>query len=455
MKTILALALLVALPGCDDELDDPINDSGADKIHHLVVIYLENHSFDNLYGQFAGADGLAQAMASRTMAQTDMTGANFATLPPVFDGSAMKADPRFPSMLPNAPFDITQFVKPSEQTPDLVHRYYQEQAQIDGGKMDHFAAISDAKGLVMGFYPTEALPLAALAKQYTLCDHFFHSAFGGSFLNHIFMISAQVPTFPNAPPSMIAKIDAQGAMLSDGAVTPDGHVVNTAFSVNRPHPSSVETKTPEQLVPNQTFATIGDRLSDAGVSWAWYAGGWNDALAGKPDAEFQFHHQPFIYFANYADGTAAKSTHLLDETEFIGALSTETRMPAVSFIKPIGENNEHPGYADVVHGEQHVAALIDLIQKSSHWKSTAIIITYDEHGGFWDHEPPPLVDAWGPGARVPTIVISPFAKKGFVDATTYETASILAFIEHRWNVPALSTRDAAAKDLTNAFDFTQ
>jgi len=251
MKNTLAIALALLttlLAACDEDPDDPTDDVGAAKIHHLVVIYLENHSFDNLYGQFAGADGLARAMSAGTMAQSDMTGARYVTLPPVFDGSTMTPDARFPATLANAPFDITQFVKPSEETPDLVHRYYQEQMQIDGGKMDRFAAVSDAKGLVMGFYPTDGLPLAALAKQYTLCDHFFHSAFGGSFLNHIFLISAQVPTFEGAPAAMVAKVAGNGTMIADGAVTPDGHVVNTAYSVNHPHPASVEMKTPEHNV---------------------------------------------------------------------------------------------------------------------------------------------------------------------------------------------------------------
>src|SRR5262249_5636159 len=150
----------------------------------------------------------------------------------------------------------------------------------------------------------------------------------GSFMNHIYLISASVATFPDAPAPMVAVLNPDGSLKSDGAVTPDGHVVNTSFSVNHPHPASVEMKTPEQLVPSQTFKTIGDALSEAGVSWAWYAGGWNDALAGKPAPLFQFHHQPFVYFQNFADGTAAKDEHLMDEGEFIATLSND-KMPAV------------------------------------------------------------------------------------------------------------------------------
>jgi len=302
---------------------------------------------------------------------------------------------------------------------------------------------------VMGYYHTAGLPLAHEAEQYTLCDNFFHAAFGGSFLNHFWLIAARTPVFPSAPAAIVAQLDAQGNLVKDGAVTPDGYAVNTLFTVNTPHPVTVPS---ERLVPNQTFATIGDRLSERHVGWAWYSGGWNDALAGHPDPLFQFHHQPFAFFANYADSTAAKAEHLRDEAEFIAAAQAGT-LPAVAFVKPLGEVNEHPGYTNVLDGERHAEDLINAVRNGPDWKNTAIIITYDEHGGFWDHVPPPVVDRWGPGSRVPTIIISPFARRGFVDHTRYDTTSILALIEGRWGLAPLSDRDAAANDLTAAFDF--
>ena len=417
-------------------------DQALRRLRHIVVIYLENRSFDNLYGEFAGAHGLADAAVAP--AQVDGSGAPFTTLPQV-PGSP------FPTTLSNAPFPIQQYVAANVPTIDLVHRFYQEQVQIDGGRMDKFALVSDAKGLVMGFYHTDGLPLAAEAARYTLCDNFFHAAFGGSFLNHFWLIAAQTPVFPNAPAAAIAQLDASGALVRDGFVTPDGYAVNTAFTVNAPHPATVSA---ERLVPNQNFATIGDRLSEEGISWAWYAGGWNDARAGHPAPLFQFHHQPFAYFANYADGTAAKAEHLKDEQDFFVALQTG-KLPAVSFVKPIGTNNEHPGYTDLITGENHVQGLIDAVRASAEWSRTAIIITYDENGGFWDHVAPPVVDRWGPGTRVPTIVISPFARRGHVDHHRYDTTSILALIEHRWGLAPLSSRDAAADPLSGAFEFSQ
>jgi phospholipase C len=347
-------------------------------------------------------------------------------------------------------------VQPNQTTPDLVHRWYQEPLQINGGKMDKFVQVSDAKSAVLGYWHTAELPTYVEASSYTVADHFFHAAFGGSFLNHQWLIAARNPVFANAPTSDIAQIDSKGNVTSDGFVTPkECWVVNTAYSVSTPHPSTAKA---QDLVPLQTHATIGDRLSDKMIDWAWYSGGWNDAIAGNADADaddaFQFHHQPFIYFANYGDGTPGRAAHLKDETDFLAAAQAGT-LPAVSFVKPVGVENEHPGYATVAEGEKHIVTLIDAIRSGPSWKDTAIIVTYDENGGQFDHVAPPVVDQFGPGTRVPTMIVSPFAKKGFVDSTVYDTTSILATIEHRWGLDPLSSRDAAANDLKNAFDFTQ
>ncbi len=416
--------------------------AGIQKVGHVVVIYMENHSFDNLYGQFEGADGLADAAPANVL-QLDSTGNPYTWLPPIPRSSA------FPTNLTNNYFNIDQYVSSDHETPDVTHRYYQEQLQIDGGKMDKFALYNTTAGFTMGYYKTSLLPLASIAHKYTLCDHFFHSAFGGSFLNHLWLIAAASPVYTGAPANIKAKTDASGHMIADGTVTPDGYVVNTSYSVNMPHPARARR---EWLVPSQTSPTIGDRLSAKGVSWAWYAGGWDSAMAGRPAQTFEFHHQPFVYFANYADGTPAKKEHLKDETEFMVA-AAKGALPAVSFVKPIGLQDEHPGETDVFSSEGHAMDLINAVLNGPDGKDAVIILTYDENGGFWDHVAPPIIDKWGPGTRVPAIIISPFAKKGFVDHTTYETVSILSFIEHRWGLQPLNERDKNAAPLQNAFDF--
>jgi LPXTG-motif cell wall-anchored protein len=423
-----------------------------DKLSHFIVIYQENWSFDGLYGKFPGANGLANAGGA--VKQVDKSGTLYAMLPQPRDTAKKNSPPdsRFPANLPVAPFDAAQYIPPNQKTGDLVHRFYQEQFQIDLGKMDKFVAFSDAAGLTMSYYDATNLPEGKLAQQYTLADNFFHAAFGSSFLNHMWLICACSPVWQNAPSSVVIQLGADGSLVKDGQVTPNGYVVNTSYSINQPHPKTITDTT--KLVPLQSAPTIGDRLNEKGISWAWYSGGWNDALAGNPDPLFQFHHQPFAFFANYADGTAAKTAHLKDEQDFFKDLASG-KLPAVSFVKPIGEDNEHPGYADLLRGQQHVADLVKAVQSSPFWADTAIIITYDENGGRWDHVAPPVVDQWGPGSRVPTIIVSPYTKKEFVDHTQYDTTSILKLIETRWGLAPLGSRDAAANDLGNAFDFTQ
>jgi phospholipase C len=425
---------------------------GLQKINHVVVIYQENWSFDSLYGRFPGANGIDNAGAA--VQQVDKDGKPYATLPQPMNTSFSPAvpDPRFPADLPVAPFDTAKYVGPNQQTGDAVHRYYQEQYQIDGGKMDKFIAWSDAAGLVMSYYDATNMPVGKLAQQFTLLDNYFHSAFGGSFLNHQFLICACAPTWPDAPASIVAQVDANGIMTKDGQVSPDGFAINTSFTVNSPHPGNITDKT--LLVPPQTAPTIGDRLSDKNVSWAWYSGGWDTAVIGHADPLFQFHHQPFAYFASLADGTPGRAEHLKDEGDFYTDV-LGGKLPAVSFIKPLGPDNEHPGYATELNGQVHVADLVSALQTSPYWNDTAIIITYDEHGGRWDHVAPPGRDKWGPGSRVPAIIISPFARKAFVDHTQYDTSSILKLIELRWGLEPLNERDAKAGDLLTAFDFTQ
>jgi len=146
--------------------------------------------------------------------------------------------------------------------------------------------------------------------------------------------------------------------------------------------------------------------------------------------------------------TTARAEHLKDEADFLKAIDAGT-LPRVVFYKPYGADNEHPGYADVLTGDQHAAALIRSIQASPAWKDNVIVVTYDENGGTWNHVAPPEVDKWGPGTRVPAIIVPPFAKRGYVDHTFYDTTSVLKLIETRFQLAPLTSRDAQANDLTN------
>jgi acid phosphatase len=499
-RRILFLTLL-AIAGLTTEA----NSAGLEDINTIVVIYAENRSFDNLYGLFPGANGLTQ-LTPAAYAQRDRDGSVLKELPPFWDGLTAKGV--VPAVtqaqtehLANAPFaldDPKGFNLPlAVATRDLWHRFYQSQMQIAGGKNDRFAAYADAGGLVMGYYASARLPLWDVAKQYVLADDFFMGAFGGSFVNHFLLICSCAPTYPKADESpakgLISAVEADGVTLklaadspksaldgppkfvNDGSLSPDFHAVNTMQppyqpSANPPAPggnAAYADPTKPTTLPPQTEQTIGSLLNAKGVSWAWYAGAWQATLDGKnavPVPNFQYHHQPFNYFAELAPGTAARTEHLRDGglggSEFIKAIDSGA-LPQVTFYKPQGNLNEHPGYTDVLSGDEHIADVIAHLQKSPQWAHMAVIVTYDENGGFWDHVAPPKGDRWGPASRVPTLIVSPFAKKGFVDHTVYDTTSILRLITRRFalpTLPGLRARDAALAangspplgDLTNA-----
>jgi acid phosphatase len=462
------------------------------KISNIVVIYAENRSFDNLYGAFPGADGLQNVTADLAR-QLDRDGKPLSELPPAWSGvTAKDVTPAITeeqsAHLPNGVFAIDDpkgFNLPiSVATRDLWHRFYQEQMQIDGGKNDKFVAWADSGGLVMGHYDGSKLPLWSIAQKYVLADNFFQAGFGGSFMNHFELICGCVPVYPDADKGpakdLIARVNEdkisltvsplseESAMkgppqfVNDGALTPDFYAVNTMQppyqpSANKPaeggDPAYADPSKPSTLPP-QTMPNIGDLLSQKGVSWAWYAGAWQAALDGRnatPVPNFQYHHQPFNYFADMAPGTPARAEHIRD-----GGLGGDLfladidagKLPAVTFYKPQGNLNEHPGYAEVLSGDHHIAEIISHLEKSPQWPGMVVVVTYDENGGFWDHVGPPKADRWGPGNRIPALIVSPFARMGTVDHTEYDTTSILRLIAARFELPVLdglATRDAALK----------
>ena len=466
-------------------------------IEHIVVIYAENRSFDHLYGLFPGAEGIAQATALQKT-QLDHDGRPLSTLPPVFEGG--KPSDKYPQGLPNGPFRIDAppvLRRMDEVLPSPIHNYYHNQEQINGGANNKFVAMSNAGAWVMGYWDGSQMKLWKWAREYTLADHFFMGAYGGSFLNHQWLVCACTPVFADAPARMRPQLDTDARMtkratspasvmdgpvqVADGNVTPDSFVVNTSQPAYQPSgilpPEGGDlsladaTKAP---VPPQTLKTIGDTLSAKGVSWAWYAGGWNAAVADgrRPRSEkrnviynttrdalaFQPHHQPFNYHARFAPGTADRAQHLKDYDDLVAAIDGG-KLPAVSFYKPVGRLNQHPSYTDLAQGDAHIDEVLTRLRKSPQWSKMAVIVTYDENGGYWDHLPPPQgagwSDRWGPGTRVPALVISPFARRGYVDKTSYDTTSILKLITRRFGLEPLPGVREKPGDLRAAFDFTQ
>lgn len=439
----LSLLLVVFLLSCQTT---PTVVDPSEKIDHIVVIYLENHSFYNLFAAFPDVDN---RLPDAYKGQVDAGGRLYKNLPQVTEYGGKKVDARFPKNLPNTTFPIDQYVKISDKIPDPSHEFYTHIAQVNGGKMDGFARLSKVGGLPMGYYDMSKTRLWQYAQEYTLADHFFQSAWGGSFINHQYLIAAQTPLFESAPESMKTVLDKKGVVKKGGLLTPDGYAVNTVQP--RLAPYDPKYKDEAQRLQPLDYANIGDRLTEAKISWGWYAGGWKQILNGQNPKDFQYHHQPFLYFAKYGPGTDGRREHLKDEDDMMTELK-EHRFPQVVFYKPVGDENAHPGYSDVESGDQKVYQLVEALKQSPYWKKTLIVITFDEHGGFWDPAQPPAVDKWGPGTRIPAIFVSPLVKKGHIDRTTYETTSILSFLEKRFGLPPLTDRDRKADPLSGIFE---
>lgn len=443
-----------------------------DKIKHVIILYLENHTVDNLYSGMPGVNGADSPGAH--IPQVDKDGKPYATLPlPVIsleyagigrpvDEFPGIPDPRFPKTLPNQPYVLDEYAPNNQLVGTPVHRFYEHILQMDNGKMDKFVAWSDSGGLVMGHYDTTRLPLYPYAKRFAIADNFFTAAFGGSWLNHMWLVCACTPVWKNAPADIISKpvFDAQGNLIGVDdnefqLVSPDGYGINTGIeSVYPPHSASTP---PDHLLPPQDFATIGDRLTAAGISWKEYNGGWNDALAGRPDQPVPLVKMPplssHVYFKPYGPDMPGRA-HLKDSADFTADI-VNGKLSAVSIVKPASPFDEHPAYSVVQTAEQHAVLMVQAVMLSRYWQDSAIFITYDDFGGWFDHVPPPKIDRWGPGGRVPLIVISPYVKPGFVDHTVYDTTALLKFIETRWNLQPLGTRDANSQDLSDFFDFNQ
>ena len=299
-------------------------------------------------------------------------------------------------------------------------------------------------------------------------------AFGGSFLNHQWLIAARAPlrhqrrrrrrdatrcstrtgcptTLPAvhsrpAPSPTASSPRTCGAPAANDYATACGDfAVNTIQPASRRRTAAARSS---PLIDDTRYPNIGDRLTDAGIRWNWYSGGWDDADAGHPGPLFQYHHQPFNYFADYAPGQPGRA-HLQDETKFIAAADGGHAAAGVSFVKPYGAENEHPGYASEPDGSDHLVDLLKTITNGPQAKNTLIVVTYDEFGGQWDHVAPPGSPSttWGPGTRIPALVLVAAVRDSGVDHTTYDTTSILATIEKAFHLEPLGTRDAQVNPL--------
>jgi phospholipase C len=283
------------------------------------------------------------------------------------------------------------------------------------------------------------------------------------------------------------------------------YVVNTSFSVQARYPPRA---IPERLVPLLTYKTVGDRLNDAGVDWAWYSGGWSNAngLTGQPgwtngdapmlrafadaegkpvsnsrgcsdptadpstewpvcpDKDFQYHHQSFNYFYNWSNATpqtqANRARNLQDMAAWYPLTQGEKcELKPVSFVQELGPRNQHPGYGSAYVGDEQIASVLKSIYDGPCAQDTLTVVTYDEFGGAWDHVPPPgqgpttkgAHDAFGPGTRIPALLVSNSLPRSGVDSTTYDLASVIGTITARFELEPVNSRDSEQATLWSAW----
>jgi phospholipase C len=355
-------------------------------IRHLITLMQANHSFDNYFGTYPGADGLPKK-------------------------TCMPIDPAVPGGRCIRPFRVgNRAVENLGDSPPIAR------AQFNGGRMNGFIrAIARQRGrvepVVMGHYDDRDLPFYwNVADDYVLFDRFFGSAKGGSLTNHMFWVTG-------------------GPGEKQGESIPAG-----GFSA----------------------PTIFDRLQAKGVSWKFYVQNHDPRITFRSSrigarGGAQLVSVPLLSYARFVDDRRL-SSHIVPLEQLSRDMRRGT-LPAVSYVVPAG-SREHPRGSPVA-GQALVQTLVNGLVRSRYWTSSAFMWTYDSSGGWYDHVRPPRVDRWGYGFRVPALLVSAYAKRGYVDHSTLDFTSILHFIETNWGLQPLTARDRDARGLMGAFDFTR
>jgi phospholipase C len=378
----------------------PLGTSGAEHgeiqwpVKHVVFLIKENRTFDNLFGMFPGANGTS-------------VGLDDGTRRPLVRGT-----------------------DGSIGSEDIPHCYTCSLAAWNHGKMDGFNQDPASDRWAYTQLRQAQLPnYWHWASRFVLADNFFSSAQGPSFPNHLYAIAAQSGGAHDNP----RRTGPFRSSNTFGCDAPEGQTVTVVDSEGHE----------KQVQPCFDFLTEGDLLSRAGIDWAYYA--------AEPD---QLGYIWSAYSAiRHIRETHEWHRHVLPVDDVIGDIRDD-RLPAVTWIAPRYEVSEHPQY-NFCAGENWSTRVIDAIMRSSMWDSTAIFVTWDDYGGFYDHVPPPQLDGFGLGIRVPLIVISPYAGRGVVDHHLGEFSSVLRFIEENWGLSNLTRRDRRAMDLSYDFDFEQ
>jgi len=486
----------------------------ATPIKHVVVLFDENVSFDHYFGTYPFA------------ANTDGTAFHAKRGTPTVNGLYNKITPKGPtgSLLTSNPnsFNPTRLTHSQALTCDQNHGYTAEQKAVNNGKMDQFVQNTETDtctgqpilfghpGLVMDYYDGNTVSaLWNYAQNYAMSDNNWDTTFGPSTPGALNLISGQTGNAYAVDPKTGAKVE------DPGGVSPlNSAGLGTVYG--DPDPAfddcSDNNHTSSNPLAVATGKNIGDLLNARNVSWGWFQGGFaptstNSAgyavcgsahqnIGGATVADYSPHHNPFEYYKSTANpkhlppsseaaiGHTDQANHQYDLSDFYTTLK-DGNMPAVSFLKAAEYQDAHPGYSDPLDEQTFLVNTINQIEQSKFWSSTAIVITYDDSDGWYDHVMGPIVnqsnvtedqllgagncgtpkavDAAGTiqngrcgyGPRQPLLVISPFARNNYVDHRVTDQASVLRFIEDNWSLGRIGngSADAIAGTLNGLFDF--
>jgi phospholipase C len=452
-------------------------------IQHLVVVFDENVSFDHYFATYPNAANPAgQPRFTAAAGTPTVNGLNDSLL-----------DPNNPNSVQPFRLDRSQ-----AQTCDQDHNYTDEQKAFDSGLMDLFvetvgrgtAACSDyghGAGLTMGYYDGNTVTaLWNYAQRYAMNDNSYGTTFGPSTPGALNLVAGQTHGFAAGSPAVTA------ASTVIGDPQPAGDKCDTRDSTTSTDPNN---------------RTIGDALNDKHVTWGWFQGGFADCAAthtnigGVTSKDYIPHHEPFQYFPSTANpqhlpptspdmiGKTDQANHQYDLTDFWIAVD-HRNMPGVSFLKAPAYQDGHAGYSTPLDEQRFLVDTIDRLQHSRDWKTTAVVVAYDDSDGWYDHQMSPIVnqsqdpvndalrqtgqgtdcgnradpqhtlggyqDRCGYGPRLPLLVISRYAKRNYVDHTLTDQSSILRFIEDNWSTGRMGNAsfDSKAGSLQNMFTFT-
>jgi phospholipase C len=365
-----------------------------DPIKHIVILIKENRSFDNYFGTFPGADGAINGTLST--GQTVGLGHT-----------------------------------PDHTLLDIAHQGNSARIAENGGLMNGFdllpGAYQDGQNIALSQLRESDIPnYWAYARTFTLADHFFSTINGPSFPNHLVLVAGSSHN------------------------TIDNPILNTFHSwgcdagkYTRVDAVDPVTGLHHFISPCFDMITLPDLLDKAGVSWNYYA-------PGQYQSGYIWSALNSIKHIRYSD---LWETHVPPTGQFIKDVKART-LPAVSWIVENEQQSEHPPYSSCA-GENWTVRTLNALMQSPLWSSTAVFLTWDDFGGFYDHVPPPAGDLISYGPRVPMIVISPFARRHFVDHSRYDFGSLLRYAEDKYGLPSLSKYDHDASSIVGAFDFSQ